>query len=146
MNSYEKIRAACIAANPEIVELKFGCEVIRLKDKRIGYVQSGSASEVEEGVWLGHVLWLGNKVVAPTIMGDTYGVAILGRPIRLADVLLAIRANRNAANGVYGIKDDGELMHISFQGITILPIRWNLRQDDLTKQSPGAIDFLFTLL
>jgi hypothetical protein len=65
---------------------------------------------------------------------------IIGRPIRLADVLLAI--------GKVGLKahinQDGYFPTKS--GNTTTLNYWNLRTDDLTQQSDECIDFLYMIL
>jgi hypothetical protein len=115
------IREKCIAANPEIVELKFGCEFENVKT--------------------------GARFIIPTNGYPNDNHKILGRPIRLADVLLAIEN----ANGNIELATYGEPLHI---GHYEKPERegyyskayWNLRADDLEKQSEETISFLYELL
>jgi hypothetical protein len=61
---------------------------------------------------------------------------ITDRPIRLADVLLAMSDPRLIITSHKG--------EFRFEGQE--SAYWNLREDDLTKQSPDTLDFLFTLL
>lgn len=92
-----KIREACIKANPKIMELKFGCEVIRGSDF------GGSP----ENVFIGNpyeciqVIGKSNKQVRnPWNIDDTDDLLkILGRPIQLADVLLAIEFRNGQTRG-----------------------------------------------
>lgn len=70
--------------------------------------------------------------------GDPFGNGgpiIQDRPIRLTDVLLAIRQNERY--------DDIQVAKLV--GIVGLPL-WNLRADDLTLQSDECITFLADLL
>lgn len=60
------------------------------------------------------------------------------RPIRLADVLLAIRDNTGMNRPHVHINGEGlEIGHSRF---------WNCRKDDLTEQSEETLHFLATLL
>lgn len=63
------------------------------------------------------------------------------RPIRLADVLLAIEK----------VDDFGRIvLHQTFGEVLFIArnreCAWNLRADDLTKQSESCINFLYSLL
>lgn len=107
----EKIRKACIEANPEIMELNFGCEL----------------EEFE----------------------------ILGRPIKLSDVLLAIKETYGNTMGFF-LNQYGMFYHMleeikypdSMNPVVLKykELGWNLREDDLTKQSPECLQFLADLL
>lgn len=76
----DKIKEACIKANPEIMELKFGCQT-------------------SEGIFLkqndgnGYFFTEENLNVVPRNEFKILGVN--GRPIQLADVLLAINSFSN---------------------------------------------------
>lgn len=123
----ETIRQACIRANPDITELKFGCELKRKRplNKTQGWVITGG--------FLGIVYWNGNRTAILEMPG---AYEIIGRPIRLADVLLAIPKGNNgydfntSANFLYR---DGDVF-------------WDIRKDDLTFQAPETIKFLYELL
>lgn len=114
----EEIRQKCIEANPEIVELKFGCRVEVIFDKaEIANPNSFTREEMRlkanhrideldgfyKGVCIGDcVIGQGVYVKNDLItMGKPEWFKIIGRSIRLADILLAIpdrdapkRANR----------------------------------------------------
>lgn len=136
MNMNDKIqfiREKCIAANPEIVELKCGCEA----SDRYGndWVYNG---------WE----WWGKEKLMKNIGTE---LAIVGRPIRLADVLLAIHGRYHHGDVV----DVRILPSGTFQKMytgTVMPGDWdygpvwNLRADDLEKQSEETINFLAELL
>lgn len=128
-----KIKEACIKANPEIVELKFGCEVIRGSDF------GGSP----ENVFIGNpyeckeVLGKSNKQVRnPWNIDDTDDLLkILGRPIQLADVLLAIQ-NKKLGQPVYkvgGIAKGGSLI--------LDEVHWKLTKP-LEDQSEETLKFI----
>jgi hypothetical protein len=159
MNNQDKInfiREKCIAANPEIVELKFGCEVettewneydsgrrfivadtavcLRHKKYREECYDDFRCSmrdafaviriEEEEGFWY--------EKFKPSELKP------LGRPISLADVLLAkFRANLNHMGGV---------MSQDYSSVGEAVAWWNLHADDLEKQSEETINFLAELL
>ena len=124
MNKYEKLKKIIQQANPEIMELKFGC---RWKDESAEwvYVEGFSVTTSQKGGWT-------------SIPPDTE--QILGRPITFEDVLLAIKA--------YKIKLDFDTRSQPFLFIT----DWNDKTViwDLTKsfddQSQEIKDFLVGLL
>jgi hypothetical protein len=65
------------------------------------------------------------------------------RPIRLADVLLAMEGEPYfiGTDGCWQRWDDNlGLISCAMQN------SWNLHEDDLTKQSPETVDFLYALL
>lgn len=66
--------------------------------------------------------------------------AYIGRPIRLADVLLALNA-ATSRTPLFSINDDGTLS----DDMTSKDF-WNLRGDDLTRQTPETLKFLAELL
>jgi len=113
----EAIRMACIAVNPEIVELKFGC-VYRCKKKGYGHcltipmlTKDGPVKRNTEGEFV----------------RDEYIKEIIGRPIRLADVL---NINR----------------YISDLNVLAIVRFWNLGNDNLLNQNIDTIDFIYDLI
>ena len=141
----ELIRQKCIEANPEIVELKFGCEVI-LKQSIFGRQKGvhGFVGATPDGIFIvfpgdGHQIYCEEE--------NAYEV--IGRPIRLADVLLAIFEGKvyEKINEVPLILDSG-LFGTSTVGHAIKTsgYSWNLRKDDLNEQSEETINFLAKLL
>lgn len=65
-----------------------------------------------------------------------------GRPIRLADVLLAIGRRGDRWN----IGGDGCFNHLDQFNNWQKVAQWNLKSDTLSAQSPETIDFLYELL
>lgn len=138
----EIIRKACIKANPDILKLKFGCEVELNKE---------SKSERMTVVKL--LDKTGEYVV--TYQDGTQGLnqpdelKIIGRPIRLADVLVAMNADRENIWGYY-LGSDGYLCE-SIEGdfgteLESTPCRWNLKNDDLALQPDETLEFLVNIL
>lgn len=137
----QAIRRKCVEANPEIMELRDGCIV------QYEYVHGGVSMQ---GAFFGRMFgsekddqWgLRVKNCVMPIPNKTHfeKTAIrLGRPVRLADVLLAWKASRPTDvrywhSNASGCDQDGIISS------------WDLRNDSLNDQSPETIDFLFRLL
>jgi hypothetical protein len=108
----EVIRQTCINANPQIKK--------------------------EQEDWQ---IFIANLDSLPTDIEDAFGAEpLLGRPIRLADVLLAIKAvpYQKWPGGWAAIPDE-ELRDLVLN-------HWNLPADDLIQQSDGTIEFIYQLL
>ena len=137
------IREKCIAANPEIVELKFGCVVLsdsslhRVKGPIIGR-DNTKYYPYFETMWGGFSVDGNGKPISPHI-------EILGRPIRLADVLLTMEL---AEGNYHMVNPFGEFYYYEETGTTWRGTNfcWNLRADDVEKQSEETISFLYDLL
>lgn len=139
MTNYEIIRNACIKANPQILELGFGCEV-KCIDKQLihDYFMVGNGLG-----YRGCVLWdikepntpIGHKRFDNRfIFSEKENMfEILGRPIRLADVLLAVQNNYEFFEEKYR-RDVVNLLDC-----------WNLLKDNLA-DNPQTWDFLAELL
>lgn len=120
---YNQLKSIIQKANPEIMELKFGCEI-----RGMGFYAYG-LSDRNNGDLVGYATSLGR------FDGNLNNDEILGRPIRLADVLLAI----------------GEkwvmVSNNSFpQQVVEVFNKWNLRDDNLDHQSEECKHFLIDLL
>lgn len=131
----ETIRQACIKANPSIMELGFGCE-IQFEGKICTVLH-----EKYSCVWF---IWYENgikKEACPPINHE--GIKILGRPIRLADVLLAIGKQNKVKPGLnlYSIE-----LEFLLAGADIDNALWDLIKDDIREQSEESISFLSELL
>lgn len=134
------VREKCIEANPEIVELKFGCEINMYGAPR---VIVGSWAEDEE--WLTvHKTDGGPQRLTKEMLRYSSHTKIVGRPIRLADVLLALhelpRTQNVAINTLVGTSMNSDFTKFD------LAKTWDLRQDDLGKQSEETVAFLRSLL
>jgi len=119
MTHLEELKAVIVNANPSIMNLEFGCEV-----KGSGSIPVLQYVGKSNGQY---ALAYQNDGKDEMLIVERLGTEILGRPIRLADVLLAM--------------DD--LMHeLCLDVVT----KWNLEKDDLTHQSPETINFLHKIL
>lgn len=124
----EAVRAAIVKVVPEIMELKHGCFVSVNGEEPFIF----STGEI------------------PADAFENGDVQILGRTIRLADVLLALGAKTNNALATYSVDTLGHLRDIIHERYFwtsdgMIPIIWNLRNDDLTAQSPECIDFVYDI-
>lgn len=130
MNRQEKIaiiREKVIEVVPEIVELKMGCDV----EIVIGSLAC-PATIVQKN-------YAGNWLVLIAGQTATYKAKqiykIIGRPIRLAEILLTVQS---PSCGV--MEASYELVDPSY-GHT-----WDIRKDDLTLQGEATVDFIYELL
>ena len=132
------IRERCIEANPEIVELKFGC---RIKITEINYTDTVVAhlqSERELKTYYSY------RVLVDDIE------KIIGRPIRLADVLLAIEKRQGEAE--YIVTADGHFLQnlsvseVGFYTYEATKFYWNLKDNNLENQSEECKNFIYELL
>ncbi len=171
----EYIRTKCIEANPSIKDLVRGCYITMYSDA----IRKSNLEEADDSDVTCMVLDYdaGGKNPTDDYDGDTLRVycvdwgssasfgehgddsdmpdyEIIGRPIRLADVLLAIRAKVQNEDD-YMVMLDGAFCTEEMSGMESFiqpifkrnkPVEWNLKQDDLASQSPECIDFLAELL
>ena len=134
------IREACIKANPSIMDLVFGCEVLYKKTNII---------KTCVGRFEADTLTLDFRNGMPQIlMMDGYMnpdlTEILGRPIRLADVLLAISKTLKFASSE-GCKIQLGVATLHFIDKTNL-VKWDFKNDSLIEQPEETIDFIYNLL
>lgn len=133
------VREAVIRANPDILKLEFGCEGI-YDDNSVKLLRYGMDFQNVDGpnvyVWQ-------KEDGSRYHTSDNRYVEILGRPIRLADVLLAIEKNRTT-DFFFVTTTDFLCMQDSKTDEELMV--WNLREDDLSKQSPETLEFLANLL
>ena len=133
MNNLEIIRKACIKANPEIMELGEGC-IVKYRGFHpmvIGRYEARSIAD--DGI--------------VEINGEEYEVEnILGRPIRLADVLLALK-DKNKLGERIAVNQDGEfILTTTKENWFFYGEKWDLKNDNLESQSEETIKFLANLL
>jgi hypothetical protein len=137
--SIEAIRAACIAANPEIVELKFGCKV-KLALRTGFHAAYLKKFDTNQFTFDGFQKLMSDKENGWIDIGEYYEKnnewEIIGRPIRLADVLLVVEQIPNAYSRTAQFE-------INAKNICK---RWDMRTDDLTQQSDETIVFIHSLL
>ena len=126
MKKLQQIKEIIIKSNPEIVEVKFGCEVT-MGTKQIffvvGMMPSGDPITVKkEGAY-------DSTKQGADVEKINGKIKVIGRPIRLADVLWAIHTEA-ASNFHYNFyKMDREIIS-----------HWNLKDDNLDNQIEQTID------
>ena len=141
----KEIRDACISANPSILDLKFGCEVnmIDIEDEREmapprRFPAICVSRREDRGWWFMSKMCMDDAFFIDNHPLDLAQVdmKIIGRPIRLADVLLAI-----------GEKYKGrEINYYKTNEFSVLISRYNLLKDDLNLQEEDTINFLHLIL
>jgi len=155
MTNLEKLREKIIKEIPEIVELKFGCEVSVLFDDSDYYGKVKpywvirsiySVSAKKTVVYIVDPPFPNNAINIQERI-DKKELKIIGRKITLADVLLVLKNKRSHEfytsdlNTTINVerRQNYELNRITLE-------LWNLENDDLNLQSPETIDFLTQLL
>ena len=156
MNKIQKIREVCIKVNPEIVELKFGCN-FNWKAKTSNYSGYYRINEVNEklNVIKAYNLDIKKKISIDDNIGDfTFDnfkdpkqhIKIIGRPIRLADVLLAMSKIGTVTKGAKFLVNIVEIGHGVRGSGLFQDVRWNLTDDNLEHQSEETLTFISNLL
>lgn len=149
MTNLETIRQACIKANPEIMELKFGCRIKTenmVKDYIKVICEPFKDSEKNEYIYATHGQ-TAEKIYLKPYKTENKIIKILGREIRLSDVLLALEKLNEDRKSYWGIDSEGEF--IKFKRYDIdenSNIFWDLKNDNLELQSEETINFLVELL
>ncbi|MBM7488095.1 hypothetical protein ACVWWI_006354 [Bradyrhizobium sp. USDA 3686] len=133
----EAVRAACIKATPEIVELKFGCDIRFALTDGGGSLATVLFSYDGDYVTASYAKFHENK--AGTVSRHLNKIEIIGRPIRLADVLLAM------GKPVKYMTPSGLIGTIHKDVVRVISL-WNLRTDGLEQQSDQTIAFISSLL
>lgn len=119
------ITEKCHEANPKLRELSFGCKT-KWRDEEYAYISDGMAGE--------YTLW---NARCSAVFASPSQVTILGHPITLPDVLMAI----DSTIGMWSI-DEYENMP---ETEALLRIHWNLLEP-LTGQSDETITFIHNLI
>ena len=137
----KEIREKCIEANSEIVELKFGCVVTH---PRFGL---GYATEKPDDRNIYSILFPSYErgyTTADSTDSRHRDVQfeIIGRPIRLADVLLVLDNKLPSGSWITACG------HLCFHESDIDDelFVWNLHKDNLTEQSEETITFIHQLI
>ena len=158
------VREACIAANPEIMEFKFGCLVkvsfgddpnlrdATLLEKGEDMFDSFPGGGDHEQTYVPYeVVYLDEPYTdCPQTLdtrenGNWLIIEIIGRPIRLADVMNAIYESDNIR--IVGVSGGGRFLEWQSNGdcFTETEIVWNMLKD-LSDQSDETKLFLAELL
>lgn len=133
------IRAACVAANPSILDLVFGCEVAHASGKMT--IVSDYYSDLDTKLFT--LRGEAGNIFRESQKAAKQHYEILGRPIRLADVLVAIKEKSQTIEGLADDKFivfDTGIQRLVYQGL------WNLRADRLEDQSEETLAFVAGLL
>lgn len=152
MTNYDQLKSAIQAANPEIMELKFGCELLDIRTDETAHVIGEVLYFGDEGDYELSLIAFDKKVDVPFKWGGIgderlftadyktverkVDFKILGRPIQLADVLLAIRATEPKNGDFHKWNNDWQR----------IIVEWNLKDDNLDHQSEETKQFLINLL
>lgn len=147
----EYIRNACIKANPSIKDLMFGCVVEqKYTASKTTTVIDGIHETIdkEQYVYTTHGRTAERIYLERYKPSDNYILRIIGRPIRLVDVLLAMEANKKwppyriGTHGLFFVAKEVSPtpMYIS------TGVMWDMSKDDLTLQSDETISFIHSLL
>lgn len=121
-----KLRQVIQQAVPVIMELKLGCEVNRHWDKK--EIITGRFNDTVALTVIDKDGWGYLPFQVPLALSSDW--KILGRPIRLADVIIVVREK----HGLYTELTDYLLMN------------WKMGDDNLDHQSEETITFLHSVL
>jgi hypothetical protein len=140
----EDIRKACVAVNGDITKLQFGCKVIiKDLDENSEYGSVSLHQDIiiadnlaeEDGFWE-------LQCKSNTYECYTSGFEIIGRPITLADVLLAIAETEYCSFLQIGLTTADKVLLTAKGGIFAY---WNLLKT-LDGQSEETVAFIHSLL
>lgn len=147
----ETIRAACIKANPSILDLTFGCELeIESAEYNISHCLIYDINSNPNNKFVPFDIITSSGRYIPTSSMDGHfnnrasggGWKIIGRPIRLADVFLALQGKHGTIGTDYnGYFIDCDENCNDVKDCKGSPI-WNLLKDDIREQSPETLSFI----
>ncbi len=139
----EKIRKACIEANPEIVDADTG-----FKNKAGTGWQYAFTDSKGRNQHMGTIFATREEAHLAAVRSGLFDE----RPIRLADVLLLLEEIKGYGEECH-VDSDGTISFFAFNPLCgpepesqILKGNWNLRKDSLTDQSEETINFIAELL
>lgn len=153
MKNLQAVKDAIVKAVPEIVELKYGCNVVSVKGPRWNSRASGILGMVFRVEKAGaYVLWQDAQSISPAL---NERFRVVGRPITLEDVLRAMQALSNEDdNRHWVVNRHGQFMrdaiHESdpvlktYPGVVVKET-WHLGKP-LHEQSSETIDFIAKIL
>ena len=148
MKDYQKLKEIIQKANPEIMELKFGCELMTDRQKEV-IIDGQATSNGNTWKWwtdTGKKFYddqiKNNQVYHGSLIGDGVWFKILGKPIHLADVLMAIEKK----NPDIMIDVSGRFLLNEQPAPLCQECSWNLKDDNLDNQSDEIKLFLINIL
>ncbi len=146
----QKIREACIAANPSILDLTFGCELYYPSEGNTTPDGKYWVTEVKDGCVYCIARESYSKDYTPRRFAIEGNFEILGRPIHLADVLLAVEKQGDILIKLNYDKTICIKRSESVKGLTEWQItdsaNWDLSKNSLIDQSDETIEFISKLL
>jgi hypothetical protein len=129
----EAVRQFIVRAVPSVMDLKMGCEV-KINGNNTA-IYAGNFGKKELLLYKNELHQRGRKPTEDEI---------IGRPISLADVLVAI-GEKNQLNGwTYAVTAEGEIILVEWNDHEVRA-QWDLSQD-FDHQSEETISFLWSLL
>ena len=167
MTTYEQVKQKIIAKVPEIMELKFGCEVLWSYEHQIGGVRSRGGVCRFRRVKKGKVTYVHYYQGVPSGEDTSYAcvvferaitvrkipvfdLKILGRTITIADVLRAINETNKMKSNLCYFEDMCDLIRPVYEdGKLIREAYWSLEHDSLAwhaENRPEVIEFLNKIL
>ena len=133
---------------PSVMALDFGCEFLYEEKKYIYTNNTCMMTELHQGCYSIFVATpKGFARSSDTIeINENYPIKILGKPITLAVVLLAISKNRKQGNNkhVVIVADNGFMEDTDMNNYN--RVQWNLSKDNFNDQSEETKGFIGGLL
>jgi hypothetical protein len=133
--NYLKLKDKIVEANESILDLVFGCEV-EYKNLIWRIVHKSIAGDIV----VQHEY--SREIITPQQIEYLKTIKILGRPIQLADVLIALKTKRLNENGWIMVDIQGQFITVGNEELGIL---WDLSKN-LYDQPEATLQFLFDLL
>lgn len=127
------IKQKSVEANPDIKKLEFGCSINRPYNM---YRYGGIIIGEDNGSYYVMYDSISQEIIT---MHDIQDDEILGRDIRLADILYAINTHGISNNEFW--HDNTTEFYISK-----MALKWNLLKDNLNDQSDECVEFIYNLL
>jgi len=139
----DKINAACVKANPAILELKFGCKLSDGQEEKIIVDANGQYWCCNDGTKFNRAALMSYEK-GDRVFLNWKVFFILGRDIQLADVLLALHKEFTSDLSLYEAMD--KLIHpIWGNGKIRFEQKWNLLKP-LHEQDDPTLFFIADLL
>jgi len=135
-NHNEELKDKIIEAVPEIMELELGCQIVLYGDEAIVSTRNRPFSENKEVAFIDKG---GVRGITKSML-DNANIRIIGRPIQLADVLLAIPIGMDLYINRHGFMKAWK----DKQWIICVPA-WNLAAD-LDGQTEETKEFLWKII
>lgn len=149
MRDIVKLKNKIILDNPDILKLEFGCEVKILTDDSDFYGiapkewQRVKVIKVSPKKAVINVMWqFPNSEVDYESRIQAKELKILGRPIRLADIIYSLSKFSLRFDTTGFSSASLYLAHLTLQVLS----NYNLKNDDIELQSQELIDYLTNLL